>query len=223
MRKIPPVWSQRGLTLIEILIAIIVLMIGVVGILALFPSAIKTTRYSVEDTVSATIAESVADALTIAMRSGTPENAKESKPAEATLVHDGLPNSSYTFALPLPQDPAPAQLRVFAHPAPDPRDVSSPRPSLSDVFKLGGTDFIKDVVDDIKKGPDPTETYNQYAFSFTISRVDDVRDSTETGSLFIAKPLYQFAISIYRLPPSYAPGTPPGNALKTFVMLISGK
>jgi len=221
MRRIPPVRVRNGLTLIEILVAIIVLMIGVVGILALFPSAIKTTRYSVEDTISATIAESVADALTIAMRSGTPENAKE--PAEATLVHDGLPNGFYAFALPKPQDPAPAQLWVFAHPASDPKDVSSPRLNPNDAFKLGGTDFIKDVVDDIKKGPDPTETYNQYAFTFTISRVDDIRDPKETGPLFIAKPLYQFAISIYRLPPGYEPGKLPDKPLKTFVMLISGK
>lgn len=213
---------ETGLTLVEILIAIIILTIGMISILSLFPSSIKTTKFSVEDTMSANIAESVADALTGAMRSAIPENPQQNKPAEVTLIHDGLPNGSYKFALPLPNDPPPDKVRFFAHPANNPTDVSSPNATAIDVFKLGKTDFIKKILDDIKKGPDPTESYDQYGFSFTISRIDDSRSPQETGIKFKAKPLYQFAIAIYRLSPTYEKSKLP-QPIKVFVILLAGE
>src|SRR3989339_2189669 len=96
--------DKSGLTLIEILIAIIVLTIGVVSILAIFPPSIKSASSSVEDTVAAKIAESVVDALNIAMRLSTAENVAQNKPGKAFFVHDGVPGGPYEFALPLPVD-----------------------------------------------------------------------------------------------------------------------
>ncbi|MBI4713130.1 MAG: hypothetical protein HY762_07520 [Planctomycetes bacterium] len=222
----------KGLTLIEILIALIVLLIGVVSILALFPNAIRSTRTSIEDTVCAKIADSVCDALTIAMRSSIPENRAASKPAQATLVHDGLPgdNTSYTFALPLPVDSPLSKPRFFAHPAADPMNVTTVTPKPNDAFKLGTTAFFKDIVKDIRENADPTETYDQYGFAVTVSRVDDVRAAEETGDKFKPKPLYQFAIAIYRLPPApsgggtygYKPGELP-DPLRVFVVQLAGQ
>ena len=55
--------SRRGFTLLEILIAIVVLVLGITGIVALFPTAIGSSRATVQDTYAAAIGQSVIDAL----------------------------------------------------------------------------------------------------------------------------------------------------------------
>ena len=50
---------RKGFTIIEILIAIVVLVLGITGIVALFPTAIESGNQTVEDTYSATITQSV--------------------------------------------------------------------------------------------------------------------------------------------------------------------
>ena len=42
--------AQRGMTLIEILIALIVMVLGVLGILALFPPSLEMAKESMEET-----------------------------------------------------------------------------------------------------------------------------------------------------------------------------
>jgi len=211
-----------GLTLIEILIAIIILTIGVISILAIFPPSIKSASSSIDDTVAAKIAESVSDALNIAMRSATAENITGNKPSKAVIVHDGLPGGSYEFALPLPMDPPPGSdnPRFFAHQANNPTGVSAPSPKPSGAFKLGNTEFMKKVIDDVIKGPDPSDSYSQYGFTFTIKRIDDDRTAGETPN-----PLFQFAIAVYRLSPDfdkkYKDEMPP--PIHVFIVMIGGK
>ncbi|MDI6732551.1 MAG: prepilin-type N-terminal cleavage/methylation domain-containing protein [Planctomycetota bacterium] len=216
-----------GLTLIEVLIAIIIMSIGLVSILAIFPLSIKTTRLSVEDTIAGKIAESVLDALNIAMRSAIPENIGQNQPCIVTLIHDGLPEGSYTFALPLPlEGPLPTNpltIRPFAHPSDNSKDVSTRRPSPTDVFRLGGTDFIKSVLDDVRKGPDATDPYDQCGFTFTVTRVDDNRPPAEIGNNYKPRPLFQFAVEVYRLPPNYEKGKELPNPINVFVIQIAGK
>ncbi|MFA5793943.1 MAG: prepilin-type N-terminal cleavage/methylation domain-containing protein [Candidatus Brocadiia bacterium] len=222
--------KKNGLTLIEILVAMIILLIGVVSVLSLFPSAMLSTKRSLNDTISARIAESVCNALTIAMRTSTPCNIKDKKPGQATVVHDGLTgaDSSYTFALPLPVDPAPAKPRLFSHPAANPLNADSASPEPTGAFQLGSSDFIKKVIDNIKSSGDPTELYDQFAFTFTVSRVDDDRLATETGDSFKPMPLYQFGVKIYRVPKTSSSSSPsstaklPEKAEKVFVFRISG-
>lgn len=62
--------ARAGFTLIEILIAITILVIGVSGIIALYPSTIETASKVVEDTYAATIAQSVVDSIASAQRDG---------------------------------------------------------------------------------------------------------------------------------------------------------
>jgi hypothetical protein len=215
------------LTLIEILIAIIVLTIGVISILAIFPASIKSASSSVDDTVAAKIAESVSDALNIAMRAASAEDVAGSKSSKAIIVHDGLPGGSYEFALPLPMDPPPGrdQPRFFAHQANSPTEASTPSPKPSSVFKLGNTEFMKKVVDDVTKGPDPSDSYSQYGFTFTIKRIDDDRPATETGNKYTPNPLFQFAIAVYRLTPDfdtkYKDELP--QPVHVFIVMIGGK
>ena len=214
--------DKSGLTLIEILIAIIVLTIGVVSILAIFPPSIKSASSSIEDTVAAKIAESVSDALNIAMRSASAENVTDKKPSKAVIVHDGLPDGYYEFALPLPVDPPPGSEnpRFFAHPANNPTGVSTPSPKPADVFRLGNTEFMKKIIDDVTKGPDPSDSYSQYGFTITIKRIDDERAAGEMPS-----PLFQFAIAVYRLPPGddkkYKDELP--QPVHVFIVMIGGK
>ncbi|MBL4844192.1 MAG: prepilin-type N-terminal cleavage/methylation domain-containing protein [Planctomycetes bacterium] len=59
---------KRGFTIIEILIAIVVLVLGITGIVALFPTAIESGNQTVEDTYSATITQSVVDAISVGIR-----------------------------------------------------------------------------------------------------------------------------------------------------------
>ena len=59
---------KAGFTIIEILIAIVVLVLGISGILALFPTAIESGNQTVEDTYTATITQSVVDAISVGLR-----------------------------------------------------------------------------------------------------------------------------------------------------------
>lgn len=59
---------RRGFTIIEILIAIVILVLGITGIVALFPTAINAGNKTVEDTYAATVCQSVVDAVTVGLR-----------------------------------------------------------------------------------------------------------------------------------------------------------
>jgi type II secretory pathway pseudopilin PulG len=59
---------RAGFTIIEILIAIVVLVLGITGIVALFPTAIESGNQTVEDTYAATITQSVVDAISVGIR-----------------------------------------------------------------------------------------------------------------------------------------------------------
>lgn len=59
---------KRAFTIIEILIAIVVLVLGIVGIIALFPTAIDSGNKTIEDSYSAAITQSVVDAITVGLR-----------------------------------------------------------------------------------------------------------------------------------------------------------
>ena len=50
---------EGGLTLIEILLALLVMVLGLLGILAVFPPTLQSSRESVEETTAAILAESI--------------------------------------------------------------------------------------------------------------------------------------------------------------------
>ncbi len=78
-----------GFTLIEILIATSVLTLGLVGILALFPVAIKAGRTVVETSNSVVIAQSVADAIRSGIRNSKGLSKQQGHPY-FILRHDGV-------------------------------------------------------------------------------------------------------------------------------------
>ncbi len=152
--------SRRGLTLIEILIALIILMVGLVGIFALFPVGIKSTQESVEDTTAALLAESFHHALIAAMRTSRPANGVADE-VPVVMCHDGLPgmrfdggtshdattglaggptlpDNTYVFALPSEND-GNAGNRVFTYPRPNTGSPTAPRRALFRMGDSGGS------------------------------------------------------------------------------------
>ena len=75
--------SKQGFTLMEILLAMSILIVGLVGILALFPAGLNATRKAMEDTNAALIAESVYSSLRASARQTTPGG-------QLTFFHDGV-------------------------------------------------------------------------------------------------------------------------------------
>ncbi len=84
--------ANRGFTLIEILIAMSVLVVGLVGILALFPVGLNATKKAIEDTNAAMIAESVYGSLRAAAQRTVPGG-------RLPFFHDGINPSSNLYPL----------------------------------------------------------------------------------------------------------------------------
>ncbi|MBI4614224.1 MAG: prepilin-type N-terminal cleavage/methylation domain-containing protein [Planctomycetes bacterium] len=132
-----------GFTLIEILIALSVLVVGLVGIFALFPVGMAASRGAVEDTSASILAESIQSSIVISVN--------QSKPGEPIdYWHDGVPTGE-RFTLPVAGGPG-ASVQVPA------RDVfrvaQLPARTLPNSFG---------VVDE-----EDRSHYAQYAFNFSV-------------------------------------------------------
>ncbi|MCK5578814.1 MAG: prepilin-type N-terminal cleavage/methylation domain-containing protein [Planctomycetes bacterium] len=197
---------QKGLTLIEILIAMIILSVGLIMVLTIFPVGIRSTKESTEDTYAAYLADSIVQALTQAMRTATPEDRTGNKAGQVTLIHDGLTgaNDSYIFELPLPVDPPLAQPRYFLYPDPNNnikgQQIIPPIESFDEIFHLANSPVVGGILKEVRAGPDPTDPYAQYGFAFVVRRVDDTRPATEIDTKYTPKPFFEFRIYIFRVP-----------------------
>jgi len=63
MRRITPNRSVRGVTVLEILIAIFVMLIGITGVVALFPVGVRLSQTSADDIISAMTAQNALAAV----------------------------------------------------------------------------------------------------------------------------------------------------------------
>ncbi|MBI4833889.1 MAG: prepilin-type N-terminal cleavage/methylation domain-containing protein [Planctomycetes bacterium] len=222
--------GNKGLTLLEILMAVVILLLGLVGILSLFPAGIRSTNESVEERMAAFVADSVKEALNIAARSSNPEDTVNNKPAKLKFTHDGLEEKSspFEFTLPLPSDPA--VLRYFVYTpegtkelTPDAERTYKPKK----IFKLASDTFIKSLYDSVVKGNDPTDPYQQWGYIFTVNRVDDIRPASETGPKFKPRSLYDIKINVYRVPvlskSEYLSDEAEPRLVKAFVFRLAGR
>ena len=226
--------NRNGLTLIEILMAVIILTVGLIIVLALFPTGIKSAKVSIEDTYSAYLADSFVQALSRAMRSATPEDWTNKKSGRVTMVHDGLSSQdTYSFDLPLPNDPSPPTPKYYLHPCahnqshPMGDAVVPPIQSFEQIFQLANSKNFTVLLDDVKSGPDPTDPSAQYGFAFIVRRVDDVRPAQETGPDYRPKAFFEFRIYIFRVPVATGGGyvTPSKipNPINSFIIQLSGR
>ena len=194
-RRVRPAARRRGMTLIEILIALIVMVLGVLGILALFPPALQSGTESMEATNAAILAESVAHGLMTAF-----SNIEEAPPSagklqlRATLTHDAKSSTTtnkYTFILPpLPANPLtnPEWWHYPSTSSPPGQGGSAPAgdtgsrmtggawdPEADDrLFQLGGDKALLDTVKDVHFVNDPTDPLTQFAFSFDVRKIDNM-------------------------------------------------
>jgi prepilin-type N-terminal cleavage/methylation domain-containing protein len=82
--------KQRGFTLVEILVSLTILIVGVVGILTLFPAGINSTRLAIEDTYAAMVAESAYSSLRASVQKMAPGD-------PLVFFHDGIDVSKRSF------------------------------------------------------------------------------------------------------------------------------
>jgi hypothetical protein len=175
-----------------------ILMVGLVGIYALFPAGIHSTKESVQDSRAAIIAESFFDALKAAMRSAqsTPQGNLRIMP-----VHDGVPSNWYVIL------PRTTSVKTD-HPnysGGNPALGSSPPGSASDfggyLFRMGTDQYIQDILNDERQPRhDPSDALDQYVLAFSVVKVSD------------AHSLYQFHIGVYRhYRDLSSEGLPPGS------------
>jgi type II secretory pathway pseudopilin PulG len=175
------------MTLLEILLALVILALGVVGILALFPPALQSSTESVEDTTAAMLAESVANAMVQAFRSS---NVNPTGQIEATLSHDLATRNDgvrarYTFLLPpIPSVPlSPVDLHWHHYPGQETPASLTPDGGLKlppggyapsedpRIFYLGGDGWTRAAVEQVHAVNDATDPLKQFAFSFDIRKV----------------------------------------------------
>ena len=94
--------SDRGFTILEILIASAIMAVGMVMILGLFPFGIRVGKQVVEDTTGIAIARSVADSIRFGMRNNLRKNS----------VRDGTTFSYFVFQHDGVKDPVPLDQRA---------------------------------------------------------------------------------------------------------------
>ena len=167
---------RSGMTLIEILLSLIVLTLGVLGILSLFPPALQMSKESVEATQSAILAEGIASALVSSMQFGK-HNAGPPATFDITLTHDLMwprdaPTavSRYSFQLPDVTEGwrhHPSALPKGSQMAP------GDEPRTMEYFRVCGDGWVGAAIDDVRRKNDSSETYRQWAFSFDIAKIDE--------------------------------------------------
>ena len=211
--------GDRGLTLIEILLALIVMVLGVVGILALFPPALQSALESVEDTNAAVVSESVAHALVNAFLFANWDPATFE--TTVTLTYDldaGGTKIRYQFKLPKLDQPGTEDWWHFPSALPGPQpDPGAKLPLTWDpeqdnrVFKMSADYWTNQTVESVHLTNDLSDPYRQYAFSFDIRKVNTLEyligkpnpdkpgENYKVEDLDPLCKLYEFRINIFRV------------------------
>ncbi len=208
--------KNRGFTIVEILIAMTVLSVGLLGILAVFPAGIKKTAEVVQDTYSAMITESVRNAVELGLQHARIDDGGDkgfiytgegvqalldeeggTLPIDITTLDGNGPSidktADYWVKLPYDSD------KVFLYPRPDPTsyemgpDTALNQPPVQRVFPCG-TDILKIARDPglstIEREEALRDVYQQYSYAFTLK---EAKAADPTGHS-----LYELTILIYR-------------------------
>jgi len=219
---------DRGLTLIEILLAIIVMALGLVGIMALFPPALQTATESMEETQAAIIGESVAHALASAMSNAVFDPA--TKRYVVWLSHDlkaGGSKGRYEFVLPKGDTDATGAPKWYHYPSassPPAKDegkevvIASYDPESDDrLFQLAGDAWTAATVKNVQDNYDPTDALGQFAFSFNVTKVQTLKHlrkpplpgekALTEEELQAMEKLYEFKVYVLRTSQQASSGT----------------
>jgi len=195
---------KRGVTLIECLLALIVLAVGLVGILALFPVALENSKGSMELSQGVIVGESLKHAITVALK-----NAIFDAPQDRWLVsmaHDlksGGTIARIDFGLPKLSEGwrrYPGNV-ALTYPS---TQFSEPQGDVA--YLMYADPWVRGHVDRVHNEADPSDPYAQFEFSFDVRKVD-------TLSYVVPAPpdkerqttLYEFRIHVFRARKQMAP------------------
>ncbi|MBI5360927.1 MAG: prepilin-type N-terminal cleavage/methylation domain-containing protein [Planctomycetes bacterium] len=197
---------KNGFTLIEILIALFVLMLGVMGILALFPVNIKSEAKASDKIGASILADSVFNAIKVAMEDAPALDPALPKPIVITIAHDGLPEGVYELALPI--DTETGKFSVYpAGPFPEGTKGAKGTDPSKTVFLLATEEegYIRNLTDKDKskfaiKNYDYTDPYSRLSFTIAVRRIDPEEKNQGGGlsDIQVRVPQYEFKVSIYK-------------------------
>jgi prepilin-type N-terminal cleavage/methylation domain-containing protein len=208
--------GNKGFTIVEILIAMTVLSIGLLGILAVFPAGIKKTAEVVEDTYAAMITESVRNAVELGLQHARIDDGSDkgfvyvgegvqalldetgdALPIDITTLDGNGPTidrtADYWVKVPYDSD------KVFLYPRPDPTsyemgaDTAQNQPPVQRVFPCG-VDIVKTARDaslsTVEREEALKDVYQQYSYAFTLKEAKAADPTSHS--------LYELTILIYR-------------------------
>lgn len=184
--------KRNGVTLIEILLAIIVMAIGMVGILALFPPTLESGKLSMEETNAAILASSVKQALSMALKRSTWDATQQ----RYTIVftHDMKNGTSgNVVVLPLPK-----LGEGWVH---YPGQAGAGNPEVQEVYSIGADPWIWASLTEVWSKNDPSDPYDQFAFSFDVRKINNldwVNPPPPPGELEQRTMLYDFRVHVFR-------------------------
>lgn len=177
--------GDRGLTLVEILLALIVMVLGILGILALFPPAMESAKESMEETNAAIFGESVAHAIKNAIQLGKYDTA-------STTWYIRLKHDLYTSAAKGPNPPGlpPADANQYDFLLPrladswvhHPGGGAAGDPATIPAFQLGQEPAIQKTLQETWDKNDPTDPHNQFLFSFDIRKINTLDYLLQAGA-----------------------------------------
>jgi hypothetical protein len=221
---------EGGLTLIEIMLSLLVMVLGLLGILAVFPVGLQSSSESVEETYGAVLSESVGHAFKTAVLFGQYDTITSEW--TCVMAHDMKSMGTtvrFTFVLPKLADnwkhyPGGGAIDKGKTPDPDPEKDSH--------FDLGGDQWTYAIVQNVKTVNDPTDPWNQFAFSFVVKKINTLKYLIEptpqpnpaTGAAYTLSDLepmtklYELRVRVFRVATQAAGG---GGAASTRKKLIS--
>jgi prepilin-type N-terminal cleavage/methylation domain-containing protein len=187
--------GYSGFTLIEILIAIIVFGIAIVGILALVLTAIPTSNESTEDTIAATLASSVYHALALAMKS--PSYDSDTQKYKVLFLHDLQHQGNgihYYFLLPKIQDGRMHHPSGAEEGTPVSYFAEYPNNNSIPIFRTGGDSQVYSYARSVMAYKDPTDPYLQLGFFFSVAKKPYTVNSSQQEKYLV----YEFHLYIVR-------------------------
>jgi hypothetical protein len=223
--------SDRALTLVEILLSILVLMIGVLGILSLFPTAMQTGRETADERHAINLAESVKHAVSTGIRFRITDPADPNF-GKVLVLHDmdGGSGFPYLYKLPQLQDgwrrhPPAGAADALGDGPPAPNSETSPQ------FFVSSDGWINATVDDVRAN-DPTDPYRRFAFNFDVFKPNSLAHLLGTpkpgGGVYALDDLdaqlrlFEVRIHVHRIKGGPLAGNGPGNSVaKNLVLTVT--
>lgn len=157
------------MTLLEILLGFLVMVLGVTGVLAVFPAGMESSKASMEETCAGFIGGSVGHALELAVKEAVYDSTTNEW--KAVLSHDLAGGGGVTlYPFTLPKLPNPAMATVWFHHPSMPGSADND-PEKNNAFFMGGDPWLGAAVDHVRSTSDASDPYRQFMFSFSVARI----------------------------------------------------